>query len=119
MFLSGITNIAPGDGVSFTLDRDDLALACASVDTYFADKAVFKEVICSFQQKIATGDKPQRKSLSYRTGQDSSQMVFSSTASEGDWELVQVIVKDFDGGQCKLEPADIPSRNFYDLIIAI
>ena len=60
MFLAGTTNIAPGDSVAFTLDRDDLAIAASAVDIYFAEKAVFKEIICSFREKVSSATRPQR-----------------------------------------------------------
>lgn len=118
MFLSGTTNIQPGDGVSFTLDRDALAAVAGSVDPYFQEKDVFKEVICLFKEKSTLADRGQRKSLLFRAEESTAQIVFSSKVNEGAWELDHVLIKDFDGGECKLTSSQIPDRNFYDLSIA-
>lgn len=118
MFLTGTTNIQAGNGETFTLDYDALAVVAGAKDPYFAEKAVIKEVICLYQEASSVLTRPQRKSLSYKDGSLADQIVFSVKANAGTWELTEVIVKDFDGGDVTLTPSDIPDRALYEIYLS-
>lgn len=117
MFLSGTTNIQAGNGETFVLDYDALAIVAGTIDQYFAEKAVYREVICMYQQASSTGTRPQRKNLSYKNGSTDSQIIFSTKASTGTWSLNEVVIKDRDGGELIISNAQIPNLALYDLLI--
>jgi hypothetical protein len=117
MFLSGESNIQVGSGGVFTLDYDELAMVAGNKDSYFSQKQVIKEVIISYKESSTVLTRPQMKSLSYKDGATSSQINFSLKANPGQWEISEVIIKDFDGGDLILGSKDIPSHNSYSLTL--
>jgi hypothetical protein len=117
MFLTGTTNIQAGNGENFVLDYDALAIVAGTIDQYFADKAVYREVICMYQQASSTATRPQRKNLSYKNGSINSQIIFSTKAGIGAWSLTEVVIKDKDGGELIISDAQIPNLALYDLLI--
>lgn len=117
MFLTGTTNIQAGNGEVFTLDHNALALLAGSLDSYYGEKGVFFEVLCLYQEATSEATSPQRKTLSYKNGATTSQIVFSITAKPGTWVLEEVVIKDKDGGSLIIRSSQIPNLASYDLNI--
>lgn len=117
MFLTGTTNIQAGNGENFILDYDALAALAGTFDPYFAEKAVFKEVLCLFQEQSSIATRPQRKSLSFKNGATSCQIIFSVKANAGTWVLKEVTIQDKDGGSLIIKDSQIPDLASYELYI--
>jgi len=117
MFLTGTTNIQAGNGEDFVLDYDQLAQLAGTFDPYFAEKAVYREVLCLYQEASTTASRPQRKTLSYKNGETVDQLVFSVKANPGVWSLSEVLIKDRDGGELIISAPQIPNLALYDLLI--
>ena len=117
MFLTGTTNIQAGNGENFILDYDALAALAGTIDPYFAEKGVFKEVLCLYQEQSFVGSAPQRKSLNYKNGATTSQMIFSVKANAGTWILKEVLIQDKDGGSLIINNSQIPDLASYELYI--
>jgi hypothetical protein len=117
MFLTGTTNIQAGNGENFVLDYDVLAALAGTIDSYFGEKLVYREVLCLYQNSGSEATRPQRKTLSYKDGQTSSQIVFSVKANPGVWSISEVLIKDKDGGELIISASQIPNLEMYDLYI--
>lgn len=117
MFLSGTTNIQAGNGETFTLDYSALAAVAGLKDPYFNQVEVMKEVLCLYQEQSSTATRPQRKTLTYKNGSTTNEIVFSVKANPGTWEIAEVLIKDQDGGELHLSGSDIPDRALYELYI--
>ena len=117
MFLTGTTNIVAGNGENFILDYNELASLAGTFDSYFAEKAVIKDVLCLYQESSFVGSRPQRKTLSFKDGATTSQIVFSVKANPGTWVLKEVLIQDKDGGSLLINDSQIPNLASYELYI--
>ena len=118
MFLTGTTNIDVGNGETFTIDYDALAAFLGTLDSYYGEKEVYREVLCTYQEQTSNATKPQRKTLIFRNGETTSQIVFSVKAKPGVWVLSNVHVKDKDGGDLSVAGHLIPDQELYELYIS-
>lgn len=117
MFLTGTTNIQAGNGEVFVLDYDALAVLAGTIDPYFAEKGVYREVFCLYEEASSVATRAQRKTLNYKDGATTSNMIFSVKASPGVWSLLEVLINDKDGGQLIISASQIPDLALYDLFI--
>jgi hypothetical protein len=117
MFLTGTANIQPGNEESFVLDYDALASLAGTIDPYFAEKEVYREVFCLYQEASSVASRPQRKTLNYKNGTTISSMVFSIKANPGIWSISKILINDKDGGELIIRASQIPDLALYDLMI--
>jgi hypothetical protein len=74
-------------------------------------------VLCLYIDSSSVATRPQRKSLNYKDGETTSQIVFSVKANPGIWSLSEVIIKDKDGGELLISAPQIPDLELYELYI--
>lgn len=117
MFLTGTTNIQAGNGENFVLDYDALAALAGTIDPYFAEKNVYREVFCLYQEASSSATRPQRKTLNYRNNETTCPILFSIKANPGVWSLAEVLINDKDGGGLIINSTQIPDLAMYDLLI--
>lgn len=117
MFLSGTTNIQVGNGETFTLDYDALALLAGTFDPYFSEKGAYREVLVSYKTQVNEATRAQRKTLCFKGESNTDVLIFSTKAIPGIWVLDQVLIQDMDGGSLIITSADIPDLSSYELLI--
>lgn len=117
MFLTGTTNIQAGNEENFVLDYDALALLAGTLDPYFAEKEVYREVFCLYQEASSVASRSQRKTLNYKNGATISTIFFSVKANPGTWRISEILINDKDGGELIIAASKIPDLALYDLTI--
>lgn len=117
MFLSGTTNIQVGNGETFMVDYDALALLAGTFDSYFSEKGAYREVLVSYKSQTGNGTRAQRKTLAFKEGSNTDVLVFSIKAATGAWALDHVLILDKDGGSLIIKSSDIPNLSSYELLI--
>jgi hypothetical protein len=117
MFLTGTTNIQAGNGETFTLGYSALATLAGTLDPYYAETAVYREVLVMYKEQSTVASRSQRKTLCFKDGGTTDQVIFSVKASTGVWILDHVLILDRDGGSLIIKSSDIPTVSSYDLLI--
>jgi hypothetical protein len=117
MFLTGDKIIQAGTSGVFTLNYDQLVILAGSKDIYYSEKAVIKEVIISYKESSTVLTRPQIKTLAYKNDSTIAQINFSLKVNLGIWQLSDVLIKDFDGGELILGPRDILNHSEYEINI--
>jgi hypothetical protein len=70
-----------------------------------------------YKEQTTTASRGQRKTLSYKNGLTSDNMVFSVKANPGTWVLDHVLIIDRDGGSLIIKSSQIPNLSSYNLVI--